>query len=187
MEKIKIGIVGIGNCASALLQGIEYYKDKDGKEAVGLMHWDIGGYKPYDIEVVAAFDIDKRKVGKDVSEAVFQLPNCTATFCKIIPKKGTIVQMGRVLDGFAEHMRNYDGKYAFLLSNRKEAGKKDIVKELKESGVEILLNYLPVGSEKAAKFYAECALDASVGFINNIPVFIASDPEWGRRFEEKGV
>ena len=187
MEKIKIGIIGIGNCASALLQGIEYYKNKDSKETVGLMHWDIGGYKPYDIEVVAAFDIDKRKVGKDISEAIFQLPNCTTTFCKNIPKTGTIVQMGRVLDGFAEHMGNYDEKYTFLLSNRKEASKKDIVKELKRSSVEILLNYLPVGSEKATKFYAECALDASVGFINNMPVFIASNPEWGRRFEEKRV
>ena len=101
MEKIKIGIIGIGNCASALLQGIEYYKNKDSKETVGLMHYDIGGYKPYDIRVVAAFDIDKRKVGKDVSEAIFQLPNCTTTFCKSIPKTGTIVRMGRVLDGFA--------------------------------------------------------------------------------------
>jgi len=187
MNKIKIGIVGIGNCASALLQGIEYYKDKDSKETVGLMHYDIGGYKPYDIRVVAAFDIDKRKVGKDVSEAIFQFPNCTTNFCKNIPKKGTIVQMGRVMDGFAEHMGNYNGEYTFLLSNRKEANKRDIVKELKRSGVEILLNYLPVGSEKAAKFYAECALDAGVGFINNMPVFIASNPEWSRRFEEKGV
>ncbi|MBW1849154.1 MAG: inositol-3-phosphate synthase [Deltaproteobacteria bacterium] len=187
MEKIKIGIVGIGNCASALLQGIEYYKDKDSKETVGLMHWDIGGYKPYDIEVVAAFDIDKRKVRKDVSEAIFQLPNCTTTFCKNIPKTGTIVRMGRVLDGFAEHMKNYNEKYTFLLSDRKEASKRDVVKELKRSGVEILLNYLPVGSEKATKFYAECALDAGVGFINNMPVFIASNPEWSRRFEEKGV
>jgi len=187
MEKIKIGIVGIGNCASALLQGIEYYKDRNDNEIVGLMHWDIGGYKPYDIEVVAAFDIDKRKVGMDVSEAVFQLPNCTKTFCKNISKKGTIVRMGRVLDGFAEHMRDYDEKFTFLLSDRKEASKRDVVKELEKSGVDILLNYLPVGSEKAVKFYAECALDAHVGFINNMPVFIASNPEWSRRFEEKGV
>ena len=187
MEKIKIGIIGIGNCASALLQGIEYYKNKDSKETVGLMHWDIGGYKPYDIEVVAAFDTDKRKVGKDISEAIFQLPNCTTTFCKNIPKTGTIVQMGRVLDGFAEHMKNYNEKYTFLLSDRKEASKRDVIRELKRSGVEILLNYLPVGSEKAAKFYAECALDAGVGFINNMPVFIVSNPEWSRRFEEKGV
>jgi len=187
MEKIKIAIVGIGNCASSLLQGIEYYKNKDSKEAVGLMHWDIGGYKPYDIEVVAAFDIDGRKVGKDVSDAIFQLPNCTTIFCKDIPKKGIIVKMGRVLDGFAEHMKNYDEKYTFLLSDQKEASKEDVVGELKESGTEILLNYLPVGSEKAVKFYAECALDAGVGFINNMPVFIASDSEWGQRFEERGI
>ncbi len=187
MEKIKIGIVGIGNCASSLLQGIEYYKNKDSKEAIGLMHWDIGGYKPYDIDVVAAFDIDGRKVGRDISEAIFQLPNCTTLFCKDILKKGTIVKMGRVLDGFAEHMKNYDEKYTFLLSDQKEASKEDVVGELKESGAEILLNYLPVGSEKATKFYAECALDAGVGFINDIPVFIASDPEWGRRFEERGI
>ena len=187
MEKIKIAIVGIGNCASSLLQGIEYYKSKDSKEAIGLMHWDIGGYKPYDIDVVAAFDIDGRKVGKDVSDAIFQLPNCTTIFCKDIPKKGIKVKMGRVLDGFAEHMKNYDEKYTFLLSDQKEASKGDVVGELKESGAEILLNYLPVGSEKAAKFYAECALDAGVGFINNMPVFIASDPEWGLRFEREGI
>jgi myo-inositol-1-phosphate synthase len=107
MEKIKIGIVGIGNCASSLLQGIEYYKNKDSKEAIGLMHWDIGGYKPYDIEVVAAFDIDRRKVGKDISEAIFELPNCTTVFCKDMPKTGVEVKMGRILDGFAEHMKNY--------------------------------------------------------------------------------
>ena len=187
MEKIKIAIVGIGNCASSLLQGIEYYKNKDSKETIGLMHWDIGDYKPYDIEVVAAFDIDRRKVGKDVSEAIFELPNCITVFYKDIPKKGTIVKMGRVLDGFAEHMKNYDEKYTFLLSDQKEASKEDVVGELKESGAEILLNYLPVGSEKATKFYAECALDAGVGFINNIPVFIASDPEWSQRFEKGGI
>lgn len=187
MTKIKIGIIGIGNCASSLLQGIEYYKNKDSKEAIGLMHWDIGSYKPYDIEVVAAFDIDVRKVGKDVSEAIFQLPNCTTIFCRDIPKKGTIVKMGRVLDSFAEHMRNYNERYAFLLSDQREASKEDVVGELKDSGAEILLNYLPVGSEKAAKFYAGCALDAGVGFINNIPVFIASDPEWSMRFEKEGV
>jgi len=187
MEKIKIGIVGIGNCACALIQGIEYYKDKESKDAIGLMHWDIGGYKPYDIEVVAAFDIDKRKVGKDVSEAIFQFPNCTTIFRNDIPKIGTIVKMGKVLDSFAEHMNNYNEKYTFLLSDEKEASKEEVVQELKESGAEILLNYLPVGSEEATKFYALCALEAKVGFINNMPVFIASNPEWGRRFEEIGV
>ncbi len=187
MEKIKIAIVGIGNCASSLLQGIEYYKNKDSKEAIDLMHWDIGGYKPYDIDVVVAFDIDGRKVGKDISEAIFELPNCTTVFCKDMPKTGVEVKMGRILDGFAEHLKNYNEKYTILLSDQKEANKEDVVGELKESGAEILLNYLPVGSEKAAKFYAECALNANVGFINNMPVFIASDPEWGRRFERKGI
>ena len=187
MDKIKIGIVGIGNCASSLLQGIEYYRNKDGKEAIGLMHWDIGGYKPYDLDVVAAFDIDRRKVGKDVYEAIFQLPNCTKTFCKDIPKKGTIVKMGRVLDSFAEHMKDYNDKYTFLLSDQKEASKGDVVGELKESGAEILLNYLPVGSEGAVRFYADCALDAGVALINNMPVFIASDPEWGERFGKAGI
>lgn len=187
MDKIKIGIVGVGNCASSLLQGIEYYKDKNSKEAIGLMHWDIGGYKPYDIEVVAAFDIDKRKVGKDVSKAIFELPNCTIVFCNNVPKANVKVKMGKILDGFANHMKNYDDKYTFILSDKKEASKEDIINVLKESGVEILLNYLPVGSEETARFYADCALKAGVALINNIPVFIASDPEWANKFKEKGI
>ncbi len=187
MKKIKIGIVGIGNCASSLLQGIEYYKNKNSKEAIGLMHWDIGGYKPYDIDVVAAFDIDGRKVGKDISEAIFELPNCTTVFCKNMPKTGVEVKMGRILDGFAEHMKNYNEKYRFLLADEEETSKEDIIDTLKASGAEILLNYLPVGSEDAVRFYAECALDAGVALINNMPVFIASDPEWGRRFEKEGI
>src|SRR3990170_813774 len=157
MEKIKIAIVGVGNCASSLLQGIEYYKNKDSKEAIGLMHWDIGGYKPYDIEVVAAFDIDKRKVGKDISEAIFEFPNCTIVFCDNVPKLNVEVRMGKMLDGFSDHMKNYDDECTFVLSDRKEASKEDVINALKESGVEILLNYLPVGSEEATKFYAECA------------------------------
>jgi myo-inositol-1-phosphate synthase len=187
MNKVKIGIIGIGNCASSLLQGIEYYKNKDSEEAIGLMHWDIGGYKPYDIEVVAAFDIDKRKVGRDISEAIFQSPNCTKVFCKNIPKKGIIVRMGRVLDGFSDHMKDYDDKYTFVLSDEKEAFKEDVISALKESGAEILLNYCPVGSKKAVRFYAECALESGVALINNMPVFIASDPEWGEKFERKGL
>ena len=187
MNKIKIAIVGIGNCASSLVQGIEYYKNKDGKDAIGLMHWDIGGYKPFDIEVVAAFDIDKRKVGKDLSEAIFALPNCTAVFCKNIPKTNVKVKMGTVLDGFSEHMKNYDEKQTFVLSDEKEATKEEAIKTLKESGAEILLNYLPVGSEKATRFYVECALEANIAFVNNIPVFIASVPEWADRFKEKNI
>ena len=187
MSKIKIAIIGVGNCASSLVQGIEYYKNKNSQEAIGLMHWEIGGYKPSDIEVAAAFDIDKRKVGKDIAKAIFEPPNCAKIFCRNVPKKEVVVKMGAVMDGFADHMKNYDEKYTFLLSDQKEASKEEIVKELKESGAEILLNYLPVGSEKAVKFYAECALEAGKGLINNMPVFIASDPEWGKRFEKKGI
>ncbi len=187
MDKIKIGIVGIGNCASSLLQGIEFYRNKDSKKAIGLMHWDIGGYKPYGIEVVAAFDIEKRKVGKDVSEAIFELPNCTTVFCDNVPKANVKVRMGKILDGFSDHMENYDEKYTFVLSDEKEASKEDVINVLKESGAEILLSYLPVGSEEGTRFYAECALDAGVAFINNMPVFIASNPEWADRFKEKGI
>lgn len=187
MDKIKIGIVGIGNCASSLLQGIEFYRNKDSKEAIGLMHWDIGGYKPYGIEVVAAFDIDKRKVGKDVSEAIFELPNCTTVFCDNVPKTNVKVRMGKILDGFSNHMKDYDDKYTFVLSDEQEASKEDVINVLKESGAEILLSYPPVGSEEGSRFYAECALDAGVAFINNMPVFIASNPEWAGRFKEKGI
>ncbi len=187
MRKIKIAIAGLGNCASSLLQGIEYYKSKSARDAIGLMHWDIDGYRPYDINVAAAFDIDKRKVGKDVSEAIFELPNCTTVFCNNIPKTDVKVKMGRVLDGYSEHMKDYDAKYTFILSDEKEAAKEDIVETLRESGAEMLLNYLPVGSEEGTKFYAACALEAGIGFINNIPVFIASSPEWANRFKEKNL
>ena len=187
MEKIKIAIVGIGNCASSLVQGIEYYKTKNSTDAIGLMHYELGGYKPYDIEVVAAFDIDKRKVGKDVAEAIFQPPNCTTTLCADLPKTGTIVRMGRVLDGVADHMKTYHEKYSFLLSDEKETDKQAVVRELETSGAEILLNYLPVGSKQAATFYAECALEAGVALINNMPVFIASNPDWASRFDTAGL
>jgi myo-inositol-1-phosphate synthase len=187
MDKIKIAIAGLGNCASSLIQGIEYYKNKNGNNAIGLMHWEIGGYKPDDIEVVAAFDIDGRKVGKDVSEAIFELPNCTTVFCKDIPKTGTIVRMGKLLDGIADHMKEYDDKYTFVLADGKEPSKEEVVSVLQGSGAEILLNYLPVGSEEATRFYAECALEAGVAYINNMPVFIASDANWAARFKEKGI
>ena len=187
VKKIKIAIMGIGNCASSLIQGIEYYKDKNNDDAIGLMHWDIGGYKPYDIEVVAAFDIDKRKVGKDISEAIFELPNCTKIICDNIPLTGVKVMMGNILDGISDHMKNYDSEYTFSPSDKKESTKEEIINILNESGAEILLNYVPVGSEKATQFYAECALDANIAFINNIPVFIASNRVWSDRFKEKGL
>jgi myo-inositol-1-phosphate synthase len=187
MIKIKIAVVGLGNCASALLQGIEYYKNKNAENAIGLMHWEIGGKKPSEIEVVAAFDVDKRKVGKPVNEAIFQKPNCTKVFLAAMPACSTVVKMGKILDGLSSHMKNFDDDSTFIASDEKEISKEAIVKVLRESGAEMLLNYLPVGSEMATRFYAECALEAGIGFINNIPVFIASDPVWAKRFEEKNL
>lgn len=187
MEKIKIAIVGVGNCTSSLLQGIEYYKSKNSKDAIGLMHWDIGGYKPYDIEVVAAFDIDKRKVGKDVSEAIFEYPNCTTVFCKNIPQANVKVKKGVVLDAFSEHMKEYDDRYTFVLDSERESSKEEIVNTLRDSGADMLLNYLPVGSEKATRFYAECVLEVGIAYINNMPAFIASDPERANKFKEKNI
>ncbi len=187
MGSIKIAIVGMGNCASSLIQGIEYYRDKQAEDAIGLMHWDIGGYKPYDLQVVAAFDIDKRKVGKDVAEAIFAAPNCTTVFCENIPKTGVNVSMGKVLDGVAPHMNGVDEKYTFVISDRQEQSKAEIVKTLQDSGAEVLINYLPVGSTEAVGFYAECALDAGVGFVNCIPVFIASQPLWAEKFAHRNI
>lgn len=148
------------------------------------MHWDIGGYTPSDIEVVAAFDVDERKVGKTVDEAIFAKPNCTTVFQKDIPKYETEVKMGHVLDGVADHMANYDDDYTFVVSDEDPV---DIVKVLKDSGAEILVSYLPVGSERAARFYAQCALDAGIAYINCMPVFIVSDSEWDAKFREKGI
>lgn len=187
LEKIRVAIIGIGNCASSLIQGIYYYKDKKPDDAIGLMHWEIGGYEPSDIEVVAAFDIDARKVGKDVNEAIYAPPNCTTVFCPDIKLSGVKVEMGCVLDGVAPHMADYPDNHTFVVSKEPEKSKEEIVKILKDSEAEILLNYLPVGSEEAARFYAECALEADCAYINCMPVFIVSDPEWSARFEEKGI
>jgi myo-inositol-1-phosphate synthase len=187
MSKIKAVVVGVGNCASSLIQGIHYYRSKKPDEAVGLMHWQIGGYLPGDIDIVAAFDIDRRKVGVDIAEAVFSPPNCTKIFCPDIPKNGTRVRMGRILDGVSEHMKNYTEEHTFVPADEKEPAAEEVVRVLKDSGADVMMNYLPVGSEQASKFYAECALEAGVAFINNIPVFIASDPQWAGRFAEKKV
>ena len=187
MEKIKIALIGVGNCSSSLIQGIYYYRDKDPQDIIGLMNHEIGGYQPEDIQVVLAFDIDERKVGVDVHRAIFSKPNCTTVFYPDVPPSGILVKMGKVLDSFADHMNDYDDENAFVLAKKPEPTKEEVVKALKESGTEILLNYLPVGSEEATRFYAECALEANVAFINNIPVFIASDPVWAKRFEEKNI
>ena len=187
MAQIGIGIVGVGNCASALLQGIEYYRRIPLSEAIGLLHWHIDGYAPSGIQVVSAFDIDRRKVGKDVNTAIYERPNCVQNIMDDMPIAGTVVSMGRIEDGFSSHMRDYEDDDTFVLSDEKEPHEQEVVEILRESGTEILLNYLPVGSEKATHFYARCALEAGVAFINSIPVFIASDPEWEEKFSRKGI
>lgn len=184
MNEIRIGIIGVGNCCSALIQGIEYYKEEMDKDAIGLMHWDIEGFKPYDIKPVCAFDIDERKVGKDLSEAIFSEPNCCEIIQENIPHQGVEVKMGKILDGFPNHMDYHEDKYSFVLSDQEEATKEEIIQGIKDSRCDLVINYLPVGSEKAVRFYAECALEAKVGFINCMPVFIASDPKWAQKFED---
>ncbi|MBV9881689.1 MAG: inositol-3-phosphate synthase [Sphingomonadaceae bacterium] len=184
---INIAIVGVGNCASSLVQGLAHYQNGGANEQIGLMHWDLGGYRPHDIKVVAAWDVDRRKVGKDVGAAIFEKPNCTAIFCDHVPASGTIVEMGRVLDGYADHMGDYPEERTFLLSDAAEPTKDDVVRRLRETHTDVMLNYLPVGSQEATEFYAECALEAGVAFVNNIPVFIASNETWAKRFEEAGV
>ena len=185
---IRIAIAGIGNCASSLIQGIHYYTPERCRQGVtGLMHTQIGDYQPSDIDVVAAFDVDARKVGLDVNRAIFAKPNCTRIFHKDIPDSGVTVRMGQVLDGISEHMSNYAEERTFVRSGARESTKEEIVRELKRSGAEILVNYMPVGSERAARFYAECALESGVAFINNMPVFIASDKEFAERFRARNL
>ncbi len=187
MAKVKIALVGTGNCASALVQGIHYYRGRNESDAVGLMHWDIGGYRPYDIEVTAAFDIDHRKVGRDLAEAVFAPPNCTQRFYPDLPPAGVTVRMGKMLDGVSTHMLNFEDDYTFIPSDAPEPEKEEVIEALRRSGAEVMLNYLPAGSEEATRFYADCALEAGIAYINNIPVFIASDPQWADRFAAKNI
>ncbi|MCL2784248.1 MAG: inositol-3-phosphate synthase [Propionibacteriaceae bacterium] len=187
MDTIKIGIIGVGNCASALVQGLGYYRTRDSDDAIGLMHWDLGGYLPCDIEVVLAYDIDARKVGQDLNSAIHQPPNCTKVFYRDDSDYGVTVQMGRVLDGYSEHMGLYPESETFVISEQPEASQMDVVAAIRDSGAEILVNYLPVGSEQATHFYVEAALEAGVGFVNCIPVFIASDPAWAQKFEQAKV
>ncbi|MEA1671944.1 inositol-3-phosphate synthase [Nitrospirillum sp. BR 11163] len=186
--KIRIAIAGIGNCASALIQGIHYYTPERCRDGVvGLMHREIGGFLPCDIAVVAAFDVDARKVGTDVHRAIFAKPNCTKVFQADIPDSGVTVKMGQVLDGISDHMADYSEDRTFMRADTAELSKDEIVAELKRTGAEVLLNYMPVGSEQAARFYAECALEAGVAFINNMPVFIASDKAFADRFKARNL
>ena len=186
MNSIRIAVVGIGNCASWLVQGLEHYRE-GANDQVGLMHFDMGGYKPSDIKVVAAWDVDRRKVGKDVAEAIFAKPNCTAVFAPNVGNTGTIVKMGKKLDGVADHMADFKDDRTFLVSDAAEPTREEVIAELKASGADVLMNYLPVGSQEATEFYADCAIEAGVAFVNNIPVFIASNPVWAKKFEDAGV
>jgi myo-inositol-1-phosphate synthase len=183
---INLAIIGVGNCASSLVQGLSHYADGR-NDLTGLRHWEIGGYSPADIRVVAAWDIDRRKVGRPVGEAIFAKPNCTAVFCADTDCHHVLVEMGCLLDGVADHMADQCDDRTFLVADEPEADSKHIVDRLREADVDVLINYLPVGSRAATEFYAECALAAGVAFVNAIPVFIASDPDWAQRFQRAGV
>jgi len=182
LSEIRVAIVGVGNSASALVQGVEYYKEAQETAAVpGLMHVNLGGYHIKHIKFVAAFDVNKNKIGKDLAEAIFAAPNCVAKFASV-PHLNVNVSPGPILDGVAAHMRE-----PFNIYNGNNFQLADVVNILKESNAEILINYLPVGSINATRFYAQAALDAGCAFINCIPEFIASDPVWSRKFKEKGL
>ncbi|HZV56604.1 MAG TPA: inositol-3-phosphate synthase [Sphingobium sp.] len=183
---INIAIAGVGNCASSLVQGLSHYREGT-NDTIGLMHEELAGYRPSDIRVVAAWDVDRRKVGRDVAEGIFAKPNCTAVFCETVAGTGARIRMGCVRDGIADHMRDYPEDRTFQLADAPEPSKDDVVAVLRETRADVLMNYLPVGSQKATEFYAECALEAGVAFVNNIPVFIASDPAWAARFAQAGV
>jgi myo-inositol-1-phosphate synthase len=179
MSTVRIAIVGLGNCASSLVQGLEYYKDADPAERVpGLMHVELGGYHIRDVEVVAAFDVDAKKVGKDVSEAIFTEPNNTIRFSDV-PPTGVTVMRGRTLDGLGTYYRD-----TIVESDEAEA---DVVQVLRDARADVLISYLPVGSEQADRYYAQCAIDANVALVNALPVFLASDPVWAKRFADAGV
>ena len=182
MPEIRVGIVGVGNCASALVQGVEYYKDvKEDANVPGLMHVNFGGYHIRDIKFVAAFDVNKNKIGKDLAEAIFAEPNCCAKFADV-PPTGVKVSPSPLLDGVAEHMKQPFNVY---ISENPQLS--DIVEVLRETETEVLLNYLPVGSRNATRFYAKAALEAGCAFVNCMPEFIASDKEWSGKFEDKGL
>jgi myo-inositol-1-phosphate synthase len=184
MGAINVAIAGVGNCASSLIQGIEYYKDRENKELDGLMHPNIGGYRPGDMNVVAAFDIDRRKVGQPLHQAIFAKPNCTMVFQSELPSSGVTVQMGPILDGVAPHMNDYDDDEAFRPAKQEPV---DVTKVLRESGAEVFVCYLPVGSELAVRHYAQACLDAGVAMVNCVPVFIASDSAWAAKFRDAGL
>ncbi|MFZ0833279.1 MAG: inositol-3-phosphate synthase [Mycobacterium sp.] len=177
--EVRVAIVGVGNCASSLVQGVQYYQDADENSTVpGLMHVRFGPYHVRDVKFVAAFDVDAKKVGFDLSEAIFASENNTIKFADVAPTD-VVVQRGPTLDGI--------GKYYADTIDVSDAEPVDVVKVLRDAEVDVLVSYLPVGSDEADKFYAQCAIDAGVAFVNALPVFIASDPVWARKFADAGV
>jgi myo-inositol-1-phosphate synthase len=179
MSTVRLAIVGVGNCASSLVQGLHYYRDADPDERVpGLMHVDLGGYHVRDIEVVAAFDVDGKKVGTDVADAIYAEPNNTIRFADV-PPTGVTVQRGHTLDGLGEYYRQ--------VITESDAEPVDVVQALRDARADVVVSYLPVGSEQAARFYAEAAIEAGCGFVNCLPVFIASEGEWAERFADAGL
>src|SRR5260370_10311809 len=179
MGSVGVAIVGVGTCASSLAQGVEYYKDADASRRVpGLMHVRFGPYHVRDVQFSAAFDVDAKKVGHDLSEAIVASENNTIKICDV-PPTGVIVQRGPTMDGLGEYYRE--------IISESDEDPVDVVKVLGEAEVDVLVSYLPVGSEQADRFYAQCAIDANVGFVNALPVFIASDPVWARKFTDAGV
>ena len=178
-RKVRVGIVGVGNCASSLVQGLSYYREANGNEPVpGLMNVELGGYHVSDVEIASAFDVNASKVGRDVSEAIFAKPNNTQRFA-LVPQSGIRVHRGPTLDGLGKYLRDEIDE-----ADEPEA---DVAEVLRESRTDVLVSYLPVGSQRATEFYAEKALEAGCAFVNCIPVFIASNPDWRRRFEERGL
>ena len=180
MSKVRLAIVGVGNCASSLVQGLEYYKDANPDERVpGLMHVELGGYHVGDIEIVAAFDVDAKKVGTDVAEAIFSEPNNTIRFAADVPPTGVMVQRGHTLDSLGTYYRE--------TIVESEQDPVDVAQVLRDAQADVLVSYLPVGSEQAARHYAQAAIDAGVGFVNCLPVFIASEVEWAKKFGDAGL
>ena len=184
MTRIRVAIAGVGNCASSLVQGLEYYKGRNVAAVAGIMHTRIGEWGPSDIEIVAAFDVDRRKVGKRVEEAIFAKPNCAKVFQSVLPLSEVVVLMGPVLDGIAPHMAEYPDDEAFRPSDKEPV---DVVEVLKEARAEVLICYMPVGSEEAVRHYARACLKAGVAMVNCVPVFIASNAEWAEKFHAAGL
>lgn len=179
MGSVRVAIVGVGNCASSLVQGVHYYRDADPSQRVpGLMHVDFGGYHVRDVEFVAAFDVDAKKVGRDLAEAIVASENNTIKLCDV-PPLGVTVQRGPTFDGIGQF-------YSEIIEESDEVPV-NVVKALKDARVDVVVSYLPVGSEQADKFYAQAAIDAGCAFVNALPVFIASDPEWAKKFEDAGL